>query len=74
MSGSVLVRPESCGGSTRELQLRRVWLMPQGAARDGTGGRGPAHLGSCPVNPAFAIGVNVHEDQSFDQVGEDELQ
>ena len=38
------------------------------------GDPGPAHLGSCPVNPAFAVGVDVHEDQSFDQVREDELQ
>lgn len=58
----------------RELWHCRGWLLPQGAARAGRGGWGPAHLGSCPVNPAFAIGVDVHEDQSFDQVGEDELQ
>lgn len=70
-----------CAGEARELwrehrELRhcRGCLLPQEAARTGRRGRGPAHLGSCPVNPAFAIGVDVHKDQPFDQVREDELQ
>lgn len=32
-----------------------------------------AHLGGRPVDPAFAVGVNVHQHQPLHQVGEDEL-
>lgn len=32
-----------------------------------------AHLGGRPVDPAFAIGVNIHQHQPLHQVGEDEL-
>lgn len=58
----------------RELLHCPGCLLPQEAARTGRRGRGPSHLGSCPVNPAFAVGVDVHKDQPFDQVREDELQ
>ena len=74
MSGSVLVRPESCGGSTESYGAAVAGSCPREPPGPRRGGQGPAHLGSCPVNPAFAVGVDVHEDQSFNQVGEDELQ
>lgn len=73
VSGSVLVRPESCGGSTGSYGTTMAGSCPREPPAPGVG-QGPAHLGSCPVNPAFAIGVDVHEDQSFNQVREDELQ
>lgn len=31
------------------------------------------YLGGGPVNPAFTIGVDVEQDQTFHQVGEDQL-
>lgn len=85
VSGSVLVRPESCGGNTGIYCPTKAGSCPGPAGwhRMGTpspreppglgGVWGRAHLGSCPVNPAFAVGVDVHEDQPFNQVREDEL-
>lgn len=85
VSGSVLVSPESCGGNTGSCCPTVAGSCPGPAGRHrmgtpspkeppGLGGvRGRAHLGSCPVNPAFAVGVDVHEDQPFNQVREDEL-
>lgn len=58
----------------RELLYCPGCLLYQEATRTARRGRGRAHLGSCPVNPAFAIGVDVHKDQPFDQVRENELQ
>lgn len=31
------------------------------------------HLGGSPVNPSFAIGVDVEQNQTLHQVGEDQL-
>lgn len=85
VSGSVLVRPESCGENTSSYCPTVAgscpgtagWhrmVTPSPREPPGLGGVwGHAHLGSCPVNPAFAVGVDVHEDQPFNQVREDEL-
>lgn len=44
---------------------------PSPPSAPGQGDR--AHLGGRPVDPAFAVGVNIHQHQPLHQVGEDEL-
>lgn len=72
VSGRALVRPDSCQ-TDREIvktikNRKRLW-----------GGRGHRfkvpvrYLGGSPVDPAFAVGVDVEQHQTFHQIREDQL-
>lgn len=69
VSGKVLVKPESCRRGRGEAESDLPQLTAMGPGHVGLG----AHLGGGPVNPAFAVGVNIHQHQPFHQVREDEL-
>lgn len=70
----------STGGHSCSFHLYKVNISSEGLGAstsqraDGARRTETAYLGGCPVNPAFAIGVNVHQDKPFDQVWEDQLQ
>lgn len=70
VSGKVLVKPDSCRRGGGESQSEACLGSLLSTARP----RGlKAHLGGGPVDPAFAVGVNVHQHQPLHQVRENEL-
>lgn len=76
VSGRALVRPESW----RDRQGDYYWAITECAYLPTSNSNSPRsetlidkYLGGSPVNPAFAIGVDVEQNQTFHQVREDQL-
>lgn len=73
VSGRALVRPDSW---KTHREMGKMSKSEKGTGGVGGGGRVGVvarYLGGSPVDPAFAIGVDVEQHQAFHQIREDQL-